>query len=132
MSQEAQRILWVDDEAAITDLGRAILTRLGYEVEVTLQSQEALAMVQAAPQRFAALITDYTMPGLTGIELAAACRQLRADLPIILCTGERPAVYAARVAAYDIIAVLPKPFRPMELASTLRQVLTPRAPCRIP
>ena len=132
MPNTAPQILWVDDEAAITDIGQAVLTRLGYAVVVATRGDEAFATVQAAPQRFAVLITDYRMPGLTGIELAAACRQLRADLPIILCTGERLTVYAAQAAAQGIDAVLPKPFRCGELTRTLQQVLSPQHTSRLP
>ena len=128
MSHRRQRVLWVDDEATVGSLGQHVLTRAGYEVVVTTRSHEALALFQAAPQSFAALITDYTMPGLSGIALAAACRQVRGDLPILLCTGESPSVYAAQVAAQEINAVLPKPFRPVELTSTLQTVLSSPAP----
>jgi CheY-like chemotaxis protein len=97
---------------------------MGYEVVVTTRGQEALATFQAAPQNFAVLITDDTMPGLSGIELATACRQIRVDLPIILCTGEHPTVYAAQAASQRIDAVLAKPFYPVELVYTLEKVLT--------
>jgi CheY-like chemotaxis protein len=127
MSHRGQRVLLVDDDATLGSLGQHILTRLGYEVVVTTRSHEALATFQAAPQSFAALITDYTMPGLSGIALAAACRQVRGDLPIILCTGESPTVYAAQAAAQRIDAVLPKPYRPGELTSTLEKVLAAHA-----
>jgi CheY-like chemotaxis protein len=127
MSHRRQRVLVVDDDATVGSFAQHVLTRLGYEVVVTTRSHEALATLQAAPQSFAALITDYTMPGLSGIALAAACRQVRGDLPIILCTGESPTVYAAQAAAQGIDAVLPKPYRPGELTSTLEQVLASHA-----
>jgi CheY-like chemotaxis protein len=118
----------VDDDAIVGSFGQHVLTRRGYEVVVTTWSPEALATFQAAPQSFAALITDYTMPGLSGLALAAACRQVRVDLPIILCTGESPSVYAAQAAAQGIDAVLPKPYQPGELISTLEHVLASHAP----
>jgi CheY-like chemotaxis protein len=127
MLHRGPRVLLVDDDATLGSLGQHVLTRAGYEVVVTTRSHEALATFQAAPQSFAALITDYTMPGLSGIALAAACRQVRGDLPIILCTGESPTVYAAQVAAQGIDAVLPKPFRPVELTATLEKVLASHA-----
>jgi len=127
MPPKGQRVLWVDDDASVGSFGQHVLTRAGYEVVVTTWSHEALATLQAAPQRFAALITDYTMPGLSGIALAAACRQVRVDLPIILCTGESPTVYAAQVAAQGIDAVLSKPFRPVELTATLEKILASHA-----
>src|SRR5262249_22193274 len=108
MSHRGPRVLLVDDDALVGSFGQHVLTRSGYEVVVTTWSPEALATFQAAPQRFAALITDYTMPGLSGLALAAACRQVRGDLPIILCTGASPSVYAAQAAAQAIDAVLPK------------------------
>ena len=64
------------------------------------------------------------MPGLRGLELTAACRQVRADLPIILCTGASPAVYAAQAATQAMDAVLPKPLHLVELARTLQHVLS--------
>jgi len=124
MPHRGQRVLFVDDDAAVGSFGQHVLTRVGYEVVVTTRSHEALAAFRAAPQSFAALITDYTMPGLSGIELAAACRQVRVDLPIILCTGESPTMYAAQAATQGIDAVLPKPFRPGELTRTLQNVLS--------
>jgi CheY-like chemotaxis protein len=87
MRHKGQRVLLVDDDAAVAHFSQQVLIRVGYEVVVTTRGQEALATFQAAPQSFVVLITDYTMPGLSGIELAAACRQVRADLPVILCTG---------------------------------------------
>jgi DNA-binding NtrC family response regulator len=123
MSYRRPRVLLVDDDPMVGSFGQCVLTRAGYEVVVTTRSQEALATFQAAPQSFAALITDYTMPGCSGIALAAACRHVRADLPVILCTGESPSVYAALAAAHGIDAVLPKPFRPGALTDILRHVL---------
>src|SRR5437868_3946122 len=98
MLHKTEQVLLVDDDALVGGFAHAVLTRMGYEVVVTTQSQEALATFQAAPQNFAVLITDYTMPGLSGLELATACRQIRVDLPIILYTGEHPTVYAAQAA----------------------------------
>ena len=123
MLHTTERVLLVDDDAIVGGFAHDVLTRMGYEVVVTTQSQEALATFQAAPQHFAALITDYTMPGLSGMALATACRQIRGDLPIILYTGEHPTVYAAQAAAQRIDAVLAKPFFPVELAYTVEKVL---------
>ena len=132
MLHTGQRVLVVDDDANVGNFSQCVLTHVGYEVVLTTRSHEALATFQAAPRSFAALITDYTMPGLSGIELAAACRQVRGDLPIILCTGECPAVFAAQAAAHWIDAVLPKPFRPVELTRTLQHVLSDDKTARMP
>jgi CheY-like chemotaxis protein len=118
-----ERILFVDDEAAVAHIGQAILTHLGYEAVIATSSQEGLATFHAAPHHFALLITDYTMPALTGAELAAACRQLRPDIPIILCTGYSPALNADQAAAQGINVFLPKPFGVEDLACAIRQAL---------
>jgi CheY-like chemotaxis protein len=122
MLDREQRVLLVDDDATVGNFAHDILTLLGYEVVVTTRSQEALATFQGAPQSFAALITDSTMPGLSGLALATACRQLRVDLPIILCT-DTPTGSAAQAAPQGIDAVLAKPFFPVELAYTVEKVL---------
>ena len=72
MSHRAQRVLVVDDDAAVARFNQQVFIRVGYEVVVTTRSPEALATFQAAPQSFAVLITDYTMPELSGIALAAS------------------------------------------------------------
>lgn len=123
MLDREQRVLLVDDDATVGNFAHDILALLGYEVVVTTRSQEALATFQAAPQSFAALITDSTMPGLSGLALATACRQLRVDLPIILCTEDTPTGSAAQAALQGIDAVLAKPFFPVELAYTVEKVL---------
>jgi CheY-like chemotaxis protein len=123
MLDREQRVLLVDDDATVGNFAHDILALLGYEVVVTTRGQEALATFQAAPQSFAALITDSTMPGLSGLALATACRQLRGDLPIILCTEDTPTGSAAPAAPRGIDAVLTKPFFPVELAYTVEKVL---------
>ena len=123
MPHNAERVLLVDADATVGCFAHEVLTLMGYEVVVTTRSQEALATFQAAPQHFAALITDHTMPGLSGMALATACRQIRVDLPIILCTGEPLTVSAVQAAPQGIDAVLAKPFYPVELVYTLEKVL---------
>ncbi|MCI5222576.1 MAG: DUF3365 domain-containing protein, partial [Candidatus Electrothrix sp. AR4] len=82
-----ERILFVDDEAAITYISRSILSNLGYAVTAETRSAKALEKFQTAPDSFDLLITDHTMPGLTGSELARRVLELRPDFPVILCTG---------------------------------------------
>ena len=81
------RVLLVDDEAMVARVGQEHLERLNYEVVVCLSSVEALEAFRAAPQRFDLIITDQTMPQMTGDALAQALRRIRSDIPIILCTG---------------------------------------------
>jgi PAS domain S-box-containing protein len=120
------RILFVDDEQALADLGHALLTALGYEVVAVTSSLEAVAVFQAAPERFDLVITDYTMPQLTGEALAHALRGIRPTLPIILCTGFSETMTAERAQAVGIDAFCLKPVVLQELEQTIRRVLRQR------
>jgi signal transduction histidine kinase len=122
----AARVLLVDDEEALVQLGEAILRRLGYEVVVCTSSAEALAVFEAAPQYFDVVITDQTMPHLTGEGLAQAVRQLRPEMPIILCTGFSHVMHAERARDLGIDAFVLKPLAMQELAQTIEQVLAAR------
>ena len=87
MQVEKRRVLLVDDEEALLDLGHAMLTRLGCDVVPCATSPEALETFAAAPARFDLVVADYTMPALTGAQLGVACQHLRPDLPVLLVTG---------------------------------------------
>ncbi len=118
-----ERILFVDDEVPLAELGRAMLARLGYEVVACASSLEALETFRAAPHAFALVITDDTMPSLTGAALARALRAIRPDVPIILCSGLSTASDAETAQAAGVNAFLRKPWQLDELAWTIRQVL---------
>jgi CheY-like chemotaxis protein len=122
----AERVLLVDDEVALVHLGEAILQRLGYEVVVCTSSTEALEVFREAPQRFDLVITDQTMPHMTGERLAQALRRLRSDIPIILCTGFSHVMHAERAQELGIDAFLMKPLAMQELAQTIQQVMAVR------
>jgi signal transduction histidine kinase len=122
----AERVLFVDDEAALVSLGEAILKHLGYDVVACTSSAEALAVFREAPQRFDLVITDQIMPHLTGEELAQAVRRLHPDMPIILCTGFSLGMHAERAQELGIDALLLKPLAMQELAQTIRHVLALR------
>ena len=124
--QEQGRILFVDDEAALVHIGQTMLTHLGYDVVSYTNSEEALAAFRAAPERFDLVITDQTMPHLTGADLARALRGLRPDLPIILCTGYSQAMTATQAAQLGLDAFCMKPLRMRDLEVTIRRVLTQR------
>jgi CheY-like chemotaxis protein len=121
-----ERILLVDDEASVADMGQRLLTRLGYEVVAYTSSREALDAFRAAPDRFDLLITDYTMPQMTGEALARAVRHIRPDLPLILCTGFSETMTADHARELGIDAYLMKPWELRVLAETLRRVFTHR------
>ncbi|NIA05981.1 MAG: PAS domain S-box protein, partial [Proteobacteria bacterium] len=82
-----ERILFVDDAKDLADATKGILTYLGYRVTATTSSPEALALFRSQPDAFDLVITDQTMPEMTGVQLAGELLGVRPDLPIILCTG---------------------------------------------
>jgi CheY-like chemotaxis protein len=117
------RILFVDDEVALVRLSHTLLTQLGYDVAAYTSSKEALAVFQAAPHHFHLVITDYTMPQITGESLARTLRSIRPDIPIILGTGFSHTTDAEKAKALGIDAFLMKPWTAQELARTIAQVL---------
>jgi PAS domain S-box-containing protein len=122
-----ERILFVDDEATLVHLGKVTLQRLGYQVIVCTSSSEALETFRAAPHSFHLVITDRTMPTLTGEELVHKLRQIRPDIPIILCTGFSHPVTSEQLRALRVDAFLLKPVMADEWARMIRQVLERRA-----
>ena len=121
-----ERILFIDDEPLLAELGKAMLARLGYEVTVRTSSQEALATFHAHPESFDVVITDQTMPGMTGMEMAEQMLQTRPTLPIILCTGYSSLISEEKVFAMGIKGFALKPLSRKELSLLLRQVLDRR------
>ena len=82
-----ERVLFVDDEEILVELWGDILENLGYTVTATTESAKALEIFLSRPDRFDLVITDMTMPGMTGIDLSKEILGLRPAIPIILCTG---------------------------------------------
>jgi CheY-like chemotaxis protein/two-component sensor histidine kinase len=87
LQSEGKRVLHVDDEASIVSLATHLLGRRGYRVSGYTDPLEALAAVRADPGQFDLAVTDYNMPGMSGLEVARTLRELRADLPVILISG---------------------------------------------
>ena len=121
-----EHILLVDDEAVLVNLGQELLTRLGYTVTGHTSSVEALNTFRAAPHQFDLVITDQTMPTMTGEALVRALRDIRPDLPIVLCTGFSYAMTRDKAAALGIDAFLLKPLVAHDLGHTIQQVLAQR------
>ena len=128
MQDEQLWVLLVDDEEALRDLGQAMLTRLGYAVVACATSPDPLATFAAAPERFALVMTDYTMPALTGPQFAMACQHLRPALPVLLVTGWLEVPEAGHDSAPARMAVLHKPFSLQELDRAVRHLLETRQP----
>jgi CheY-like chemotaxis protein len=118
-----ETILFVDDEETIVRLGKELLTPLGYRVEVYTSSVEALNVFRKDPHRFDLVITDQTMPALTGEDLSRELLRIRPDLPIILCTGFSHVMSAEKAKALGIQAYLMKPLAIRDLVPIIRHVL---------
>ena len=116
-------ILIVDDEDILIELNKQRLSKLGYDVVATTSSTEALEYFRKEPDRFDLVITDHTMPNLTGMDLAAELLKIRATIPIILCTGHSETVSPEQAKESGIRAFLMKPLAKQELATAIRRVL---------
>ncbi len=121
-----ERILFVDDEPAIVNFGRSLLESLGYQVCAETDSVVALEKFKADPAGFDLVITDQTMPGLTGLELARSMLGLRPELPVILCSGYSAALSEQEVHAAGIKRFLAKPLDTRIFARAVRAVLNGR------
>jgi CheY-like chemotaxis protein len=121
-----ESLLFVDDEAFLVDLGRQMLTRLGYRVTCSTNPLDALEALRREPQRFDLLITDMTMPHMTGEILARQCRIIRPDLPAILCTGYSRQIETERFGQLGFASLLMKPLTIGDLARTIRKALDGR------
>jgi CheY-like chemotaxis protein len=117
-----ERILFVDDEPTLLDIGKELLKRLGYRVTTCGDGHSALKTFKAGPDEFDLVITDMTMPGLTGDKLAVELVEIRPDLPVILCTGFGNAVMGQKACRTGVKAHLMKPFVLRDLAKTIREV----------
>ena len=118
-----ERILFIDDEPVITNLGKQVLESLGYDVVARNSSIEALELFKEKRDRFDLVITDMTMPHMTGEKLAENLMQIRPDIPVILCTGFSFMIDEQKALNMGIRAFISKPMLKQEIAETIRQVL---------
>ena len=118
-----ERILFVDDEVSIAKMNGRTLERLGYRVTIRTSSIEALELFRSKTNDFDLIITDMTMPNMTGDELAKAAIALRPDIPVILCTGYSRKVSKEIAEEIGIRAFVYKPIVKADLAKTIRDVL---------
>ncbi len=118
-----ERILFVDDEELLVDLGEQMLSRLGYNVVTKTSSDEALETFRSQPDTFDLVITDMTMPKMTGEILAKELMSIRSDIPVIICTGYNEPVIEEKASAIGIKAFLIKPLAIRDLSYSIREVL---------
>ncbi len=123
-----ERILFVDDEHNIAKMATPMLESLGYRVETWTSSLKAMERFKEQPQAFDLLITDQVMPNMTGAELAAAMRNIRPDLPVIICSGYSEHFNADNADEMQINAFLQKPITRRELGEAINKVMQPVDP----
>jgi PAS domain S-box-containing protein len=122
MPKGTDRILLLDDEQVVLDLGTEVLERLGYAVTPENSSLHALETFRSRPHEFDLVITDYTMPNLNGMDIAREVRRIRPNMPIILCTGFSEEVTRENAVGLNVELIM-KPFGVKQLGESIRKVL---------
>jgi PAS domain S-box-containing protein len=118
-----ENILFVDDEESLADLGRLSLEKMGYRVTTTTRPAEALELFCANPDQFDLVITDMTMPQMTGDRLTKKILKIRPDMPIIICTGFHEKMTEKKSTEIGAHAFLIKPVSTSNLSQRVREVL---------
>jgi PAS domain S-box-containing protein len=122
-----EHILFIDDEPSLAALGGRRLEALGYLATALSNPREALDVFRADPAKYAAVVTDYTMPGLTGVALARAIVSIRPDIPIVLLTGFIEDLPPEQLTGAGVRKLIRKPATIRELSLAVAEVLRPRA-----
>ena len=123
-----ERILFIDDDHSLAELGGKLLATLGYQVSTETDPHHALKVIKEKPNAFDLVITDLIMPGLTGEVLAAEVLKLNPRMPIIACTGFSEKLSEDRIIQAGIKGVLYKPITIHHMAQVIRQALNHRHP----
>jgi len=118
-----ESILFIDDEEPLVVVGKIILERLGYTVKGLTQADKALELFKNTPDMFDLVITDKTMPKMTGFDLAAEIKKIRPDIPIILCTGFQDKDIDTKISETGIAGYVMKPINMRKMAKNIRKVL---------
>ena len=118
-----EKIMFIDDEASIAKVGSQIIKQLGYTVTIQTSSSEALELFRQNPHDFDLVITDTTMPNITGDKLAVEFMRIRPDIPVILCTGFSKKISEETIKQIGVKELVYKPFIKTDLAKAVRRVL---------
>ncbi|MFO7860632.1 MAG: PAS domain S-box protein [Desulfosalsimonas sp.] len=123
LPEGSERILLVDDEKRVLEVEQMTLQKLGYQVTAFSDSPEAFNAFKSKPDHFDLVITDQSMPQISGIELARKIRQIRSHVPVILCSGYSEKITRETILEDDIQAILLKPISRQEMAGVIRKTL---------
>jgi two-component system, cell cycle sensor histidine kinase and response regulator CckA len=118
-----EKILFVDDEKFLVDVGKELLENLGYHIETRTSSYDALEAFRVQPHAYDIIITDMTMPKMNGVTLAKKIRKIRPDIPIILCSGYSNKIMSDDSTGLEFNGILMKPITLDELANMVRNIL---------
>jgi CheY-like chemotaxis protein len=118
-----ETVLFVDDEKSIAKMAQQMLERLGYNVQTRLNPVEALELFQSKSHLFDLVITDMTMPQMTGVKLSQRLKDIRPDIPVVICTGHSSLVDETKAKEMGIDAYIMKPIMKRDIAKAIRKVL---------
>ncbi|MDM8517863.1 transporter substrate-binding domain-containing protein [Desulfobacterales bacterium HSG16] len=118
-----EKILFVDDEPELLETGKQLLERLGYEVETQINPLEAFERFRSNPDAYNLVITDMTMPQMTGDKLCIGIKSIRSDIPVILCTGFSEKINREKAGETGIDKYIEKPMNKQKFARVIRDVL---------
>jgi len=119
----SETILFVDDEISIVKMVQRMIQRLGYKVEIATTPQDALDRFCLDPDHFNLVISDMTMPQMTGVKLSEKLMEIRPDMPIIICTGHSSLIDEEKATQLGLAAYVMKPINMLEISQTIRKVL---------
>jgi DNA-binding NtrC family response regulator len=119
----SETILFVDDEISITKMVKRMFERLGYKIETATTPQDALERFRLNLDHFDLVITDMTMPQMTGVKLSEKLMYIRKDIPIIVCTGHSNLVDEEKAIELGLAAYILKPINMQATAQAIRKVL---------
>jgi len=125
------KILFIDDEKPLVQFSKEILEYLGYKVTVKTDSIKALEIFKQTPDLFDLIVTDQTMPNMTGLDLAKKIIAIRPGLPIVLCTGFSTKITEKKALTAGIHTYVKKPLGPRKLATVVSRILNPTYPLEI-
>ncbi len=118
-----ERVLFVDDEASITGMIEKMLERLRYRVQTTTSPLDALEMFRSKPDFFDLVLTDMTMPKMTGVELSKKLKEIKPDIPVVICTGHNALIDEEKAKSISVEDYVMKPILMRDIAKVIRKVL---------